>query len=179
MFSYLVRKQILRSPSKTLLLSILSDWCQCCMLALKFCTMGVEIWFRHRTWASKWHGPGTSLMVQWLRLHASNAGGAGSIPDQGTRSHMPQLKIPHASTKDPACLNKDWRAKIPQAATKTPNSQNKNLCKCVQLEKLCVFIHPWNHHSNQNSEQYHYSPEVSSLPFDIIVFLGTELCLWM
>ena len=32
---------------------------------------------------------GTSLAVQWLRLHASIAGGAGSIPDRGT-------KIPHA-----------------------------------------------------------------------------------
>ena len=33
---------------------------------------------------------GTSLMVQWLGLHVSNAGGAGSIPGhQGT-------KIPHA-----------------------------------------------------------------------------------
>ena len=35
---------------------------------------------------------GTSLVAQWLRLHASNAGGPGSIPVQGTRSHMPQLK---------------------------------------------------------------------------------------
>ena len=34
---------------------------------------------------------GTSLVAQWLRLHASNAGGPGSIPVQGTRSHMPQL----------------------------------------------------------------------------------------
>ena len=32
---------------------------------------------------------GTSLVVQWLRRHASPAGGAGSIPGQGT-------KIPHA-----------------------------------------------------------------------------------
>ena len=32
---------------------------------------------------------GTSLAVQWLRLHASTAGGAGSIPGWGT-------KIPHA-----------------------------------------------------------------------------------
>ena len=35
---------------------------------------------------------GTSLVVQWLRLHALNAGGPGSIPGQGT-------KIPHAPTK--------------------------------------------------------------------------------
>ena len=33
----------------------------------------------------------TYLVVQWLRLHTPNAGGLGSIPGQGTRSHMPQL----------------------------------------------------------------------------------------
>ena len=33
--------------------------------------------------------PGISLAVQWLTLHASTAGGVGSIPGQGT-------KIPHA-----------------------------------------------------------------------------------
>ena len=32
---------------------------------------------------------GTSLAVQWLGLHASNAGGSGSIPDGKLRSHMP------------------------------------------------------------------------------------------
>ena len=49
----------------------------------------------------------TSLVVQWLRLHAPNAGGSGSIPSQGTRSHvlqqsvhMLQLKIPHAETQN-------------------------------------------------------------------------------
>ena len=36
---------------------------------------------------------GTSLVVQWLRLHAPNAGGLGSIPGQGTRSRMPQLRV--------------------------------------------------------------------------------------
>ena len=28
---------------------------------------------------------GTSLVVQWLRLYASTAGGTGSIPCQGTK----------------------------------------------------------------------------------------------
>ena len=28
---------------------------------------------------------GTSLVVSWLRLYASNAGGTGSIPGQGTK----------------------------------------------------------------------------------------------
>ena len=35
---------------------------------------------------------GASLMVQWLRLHAPNAGGPGSIPGQETR-------FPDAKTK--------------------------------------------------------------------------------
>ena len=35
---------------------------------------------------------GTALMVQWPRLHASNAGSLGSIPGQKTRSCMPQLR---------------------------------------------------------------------------------------
>ena len=34
---------------------------------------------------------GTSLVVQWLTLHAPNAGGPGSIPGQGTRCHTLQL----------------------------------------------------------------------------------------
>ena len=38
---------------------------------------------------------GASLVIQWLRLPAPNAGDPGSIPCQGTRSHMLQLKNPH------------------------------------------------------------------------------------
>ena len=38
-------------------------------------------------------------MVQWLRFQAPHAGGLGSIPGKGTRSHNPQLKILHAATK--------------------------------------------------------------------------------
>ena len=38
---------------------------------------------------NKVFNPGTSLLVQWLRLHTFNAGSPGSIPGQGTKSHMP------------------------------------------------------------------------------------------
>ena len=34
----------------------------------------------------------TSLVVQWLKLCASDAGGPCSIPGQETRSHVPQLR---------------------------------------------------------------------------------------
>ena len=66
---------------------------------------------------------GTSLVVQWVRLHAPNAGGLGSIPGQGTRSRMPQLKIPQAAMKILQAA-----MKILQAATKTHHSQiNKQI----------------------------------------------------
>ena len=42
---------------------------------------------------------GTCLVVQWLRLHTPNAGAWGSIPGQGTRSHMWQLRPAAAAAK--------------------------------------------------------------------------------
>ena len=54
---------------------------------------------------------GTSLVVQWLRLHVTNTGDPGSIPGQKTRSHLlqmrvhvPQLKSPHTATKSCVCV---------------------------------------------------------------------------
>ncbi|TEA40768.1 hypothetical protein DBR06_SOUSAS1310071, partial [Sousa chinensis] len=53
-----------------------------------------------------------SLVVQWVSIHAANAGCPGSIPGWGTRSHMHAAttrshaaKSPHATTKDLACCN--------------------------------------------------------------------------
>ena len=40
---------------------------------------------------------GTSSVAQWLGLRAPSAGGPGSIPGWGSRSHM------HATTKEPTC----------------------------------------------------------------------------
>ena len=49
---------------------------------------------------------GTSLVAQWLRLHAPNAGGLGLTPSQRTRSHMhATTKSSHATAKEPACRN--------------------------------------------------------------------------
>ena len=44
----------------------------------------------------------TSLVVQWLRLHTPSAGSLGSITGQGTRSHMPQLRVCMPQLKDTA-----------------------------------------------------------------------------
>ena len=47
---------------------------------------------------------GTSPVAQWLRLCTPNAGGLGSIPGQGTRSHMhAATKNSHAATKELTC----------------------------------------------------------------------------
>ena len=48
---------------------------------------------------------GTSLVVQWLRLQAPNAGGPSSTPDQGTRFHILQLGVRVHQQKDPARRN--------------------------------------------------------------------------
>ena len=61
---------------------------------------------------------GTSLVVQWVTLHAPNAGGPGLIPDRGTRPHM------HASTESSHAATK-----IPRATTKTRSSQNNKINK--------------------------------------------------
>ena len=75
---------------------------------------------------------GTSLVVHWLRLHAANAGGPCSIPGQGTRSHMPQLrvhmpqlKIPHMATKILSAAAKNWHSQINKYFLKI---KNKSAC---------------------------------------------------
>ena len=57
--------------------------------------------------------PGTSLVVQWLRLHALNAGGLSSIPDQGTRSRMLQLRVHMSQLKNPPC-HKEQKSQVLQ-----------------------------------------------------------------
>ena len=55
---------------------------------------------------------GTSLVVQWLILHAFKTEDQGSIPGQGTRSHVLQLDIPHAIIKTWCSqINKYWGKK--------------------------------------------------------------------
>ena len=54
---------------------------------------------------------GTSLLVQWLRLHASNTGGPRLHPWIGNQ-------IPHAATRSSQTIAKD-----PAARTKTQHSQ--------------------------------------------------------
>ena len=52
------------------------------------------------------HTPETSLVVKRLRLYVPNTGGPGSIPDQGTSSHVLQLTISTCCNWGPTQPNK-------------------------------------------------------------------------
>ena len=54
-----------------------------------FCGLTIQV---SQLLGSEIAAPGTSLVVQWLRLYVLNAGIHGLNPGQGTRSHMPQLR---------------------------------------------------------------------------------------
>ena len=69
-------------------------------------------------------------VVYWLRLRSSNAEDLGSISAQGTRSHMPQLRV-HIPQ-----LN------ILNAATKTWHSKQVYIyvCMCAKLLQSCLTL---------------------------------------
>ena len=52
-------------------------------------------------------------MAQWLTLHTPNAGGQGLSPVEGTRCHMPQLRVCKLQQK----------SKSPCVTTKTQDNQ--------------------------------------------------------
>ena len=68
---------------------------------------------------------GTSLVVQWLRLISPNAGDL----DQGTRSHMPQLRVSMLQ----------GRLKITCVTTKTHSSQIDKIRNKSQLENFQLY----------------------------------------
>ena len=72
---------------------------------------------------------GDFLVVQWLRLHAPNAGGPGSIPALGNRSCMPQLKILHAAAKT-------WQNHINQSVIKKNDIMLFYLCECILVDTV-------------------------------------------
>ena len=76
---------------------------------------------------------GTSLVVQWLRLHASNAGCPGPVPGRGT-------KIPHTATKS--------ATREAASRMKTQSSQKKKKKERMNPFKLLgiwVSYHPNAH----------------------------------
>ena len=99
-------------------------------------------------------------MVQWLRLHAPNAGALGSILGQGTRSHMPQvtvympwLKIPCATTKSQCSqINKNIFFNVP-TRIQEPSQPLFSPCLSGPGEK-----HQAATGSDMQNHPEHYSP---------------------
>ena len=108
--------------------------------------------------------PGTSLKVQWLRLHASNAEGAGSIPDSGA-------KIPH-----------DAQARRKRIRSVSGVMNNNSLCFLPssthsQSEGLPLGLPPWftgnQHHlpSCKHSQVLKpFLPDIQTASSDISFF---------
>ena len=71
---------------------------------------------------------GTSLVVQWLILHAFKTEDQGSIPGQGTRSHVLQLDIPHA-------IIKTWCSQINKYWGKKRNIENYSVFYTVEWSR--------------------------------------------
>ena len=75
---------------------------------------------------------GTSLAVQWLRLHAAHAGGLGPVPGQGTRCHVLQLRAGRPQLKvSPAAMKTRHR----QINKKRNTKKRKTVDLCVSV--LC------------------------------------------
>ena len=71
-----------------------------------FITSGLQVW-------------GTSLVVQWLRVHAPNARSLASTPGGGTRTHKPQLRVCMLQLK---ILHISMKIEAPMCYTKTQGS---------------------------------------------------------
>ena len=78
----------------------------------------------------------TSLVAQWLRLCAPNAGGLGSIPGQGVRFHVPQLRIRKPQLKDPTGCTKTWRGQINKCFRRRRN--RAQLTATLNSAQLCT-----------------------------------------
>ena len=69
---------------------------------------------------------GASLVVQWLRVCVPNPGGLGSVPGQGTKIPMLQLRVhPTCHTEDSACHSE----KTVQPKTHIQKSYTNLICK--------------------------------------------------
>ena len=71
--------------------------CVCVCVCIHVCVC--VLWEGGEEWFGRKVTHGASLVVWWLRLGASNSGDLGSVPGQGTRSHMPQLRVPMLQLK--------------------------------------------------------------------------------
>ena len=71
---------------------------------------------------------GTSLVVQWLRLCASDAGGTGSIPGRGTKiPHAVQHGSPAAPPNEEETEHREVR-KLAEGSQSVAESEDRSPC---------------------------------------------------
>ena len=82
-------------------------------------------------------------MAQWIRLCAPDAGGPVSIPDQGTRSHMSQLRVHMPQLRSLPAATKTRHNQIKKYKTEQTENKGSTLvedvdsgagCACVEAE---------------------------------------------
>ena len=98
------------------------------------CPVDTEILISHHKICSNHLKPilRTSLVVHCLGLHTPSAGAPGSIPGQGSRSCMPQLKDPVCSNCDPAQSNPEIPLLVPGPwKTRWGKGGSKRLPSCA------------------------------------------------
>ena len=94
-----------------------------------------------RVWrgSSRTKSSGTLLVVLRLRLQAFKAGGLGPIPGQGTRSHMPHLRVWMLQLKILSTATKTWCSRINKySERKKLNSYTSGAFELVLSFALCL-----------------------------------------
>ena len=82
------------------------------------------------------------LVVHWLGLHAFNAGALASILGQGTRSHMPQLRVHMPHLKIPCFATKTWHSQINKYKKRvSPVTASWGLLRFKNLKIGMMYIH--------------------------------------
>ena len=84
---------------------------------------------------------GTSQVLQRLRLHGPNAGSLASIPGQGMRSLMLQLRAHTLQLKDPSCYNKERRSRVLQLRPGTAKQIKISFKKDITVWKYRLMTH--------------------------------------
>ena len=127
-------------------------------------------------------------MAQWLRLHTPNAGDPGSIPAEGTRSHIhAATKSSHATTKELVSHNLgacEPQLKRPPAATKTWHNQNKQIknkkkkdrkTQCSILPNLFLSHHVHSQ-DGMNWDIHKYSTFTTLAPYTLYPAYSSPRC---
>ena len=75
------------------------------------------------------------MIVQWLRLHASNAGGLRLTPGQETRSYMPQLRpgVTKQINKIFFLKRKEIKRNLGEKWCRSPSSSHGGYNGCTDL----------------------------------------------